>query len=121
LVEISIVDGNAVFEMEGLDKMWALKSRIQVPLQHIAGATVDPDAARGWWHGLRLPGTDIPGVITAGTFYQHGRRVFYDVHDTDNTIVVSLNHESYDHLVVEVENPQAEAAKIMSAISPPRS
>ncbi|HEY5086501.1 MAG TPA: hypothetical protein VII66_03995 [Gemmatimonadaceae bacterium] len=120
MVEISIIDGNAVFDVQGLDKVWSLKSQIQVPLSHITSAVIDQEAARGWWHGLRMPGTQIPGVITAGTFYQHGRRVFYDVHDTDNTIVIGLNHESYDHLVVEVMNPQAEVTKIMSAITPRR-
>lgn len=99
-----------------MDKFWSLKSRIEVPLAHITGVTIDPDAARGWWHGLRMPGTNVPGLITAGTFYQHGRRVFYDVHDTDNTIVIALNHEAYDQLVVEVADPQAELQKLMSGI-----
>ncbi|MDQ2889418.1 MAG: hypothetical protein M3R65_02540 [Gemmatimonadota bacterium] len=121
MVDISIHDRTAVFQIEGLDKFWALKGQIEVPLEHITGATVDSQAARGWWHGLRMPGTQIPGVITAGTFYSQGRRVFYDVHDPDNTIVVALDHESYDHLVVEVADPDAEVAKIMSAISRSRS
>lgn len=116
MVDITISGESAVFEVEGLDKVWSLKSRIQIPLIHITGATIDPEAARGWWHGLRLPGTQIPGVITAGTFYQHGRRVFFDVHDTDHTIVIALNHDSYDTLVVEVADPETEVRKIMSAI-----
>lgn len=116
MVDITISGGNAIFEVEGFDKFWALKSRIQIPLEHITGATIDPEAARGWWHGLRAPGTQVPGVITAGTFYQHGRRVFYDVHDTDNTIVIALNHDSYETLVVEVANPETEVRKIMSVI-----
>ena len=116
MVNISIDGEKAVFEVHGMDKFWSLRSQIEVPLAHITGVTIDPDAARGWWHGFRMPGTEIPGLLTAGTFYQHGRRVFYDVHDTDNTIVVALNHEKYDQLVVEVSNPQTEAQKLTSAI-----
>lgn len=118
MVDVSIREGKAVFDVQGLDKLWAMRSQIAIPLEHIRGAAVDPEAARGWWHGLRLPGTQIPGLITAGTFYSHGRRVFYDVHDTDNTIVVTLDHESYDQLVIEVADPAAEAAKLMAAIAP---
>jgi hypothetical protein len=103
-----------------MDKFWALRSHIQIPLIHITAAAFDPEAARGWWHGLRMPGTQIPGVITAGTFYQHGRRVFYDVHDTDNTIVINLDHEKFDQLVVEVADPEAEVKKITAAINPGR-
>jgi hypothetical protein len=99
-----------------MDKVWSLKSQIQVPLSHITGATIDTEAARGWWHGFRMPGTQIPGLITAGTFYQHGRRVFYDVHDTDNTIVVALDHDAYDQLVVEVADPQTEVEELTFAI-----
>jgi hypothetical protein len=35
----------------------------------------DPEAAHGWYHGIRLPGTNVSGVITAGTFYQDGKRL----------------------------------------------
>lgn len=117
MVSISITDGIAVFEVEGMDKVWSLKSRIEVPLQHITGARIDQEAARGWWHGIRMPGTQVPGLITAGTFYEHGRRVFYDVHDTDNTIVVALNDEKYDQLIVEVANPPNEIDKLTRAIT----
>lgn len=116
MVEISITDGNAVFEVQGMDRLWSLQSRIEVPLLHITSAMINREAVRGWWHGIRMPGTQIPGVITAGTFYQGGRRVFYDVHDTDNTIVIALNDDKFDHLVVEVADPVAEVTKLTAAI-----
>jgi hypothetical protein len=116
MVEISIADDEVVFEVHGLDKLWSLKSQIRIPLSHVVEATIDRDAARGWYHGLRLPGTQIPGIITAGTFYQHGRRVFFDVHNTDNTIVITLSHDRYDHLVIEVADPDAEVRKINAAL-----
>ncbi|MEU7854512.1 hypothetical protein [Nonomuraea sp. NPDC049141] len=37
------VDGDTlVVEIEGLDKLWALKSRLTIPLANIRGATADP-------------------------------------------------------------------------------
>ena len=54
-----------------------------------------------------MPGTSIPGVITAGTFYQDGKRVFWDIHHPQEAVVLSLDHETYDELVIEVENPAA--------------
>src|SRR5690242_18028188 len=80
MVDVSVHDGIVTFEVEGADKLWALRSRLEIPLAHIRGVRVDPEVARGWWHGIRMPGTQLPGVITAGTFYQHGKRVFWDVH-----------------------------------------
>ncbi len=107
MVDLSISDGNLTLHVRGADKLWALKSSLEIPLRHIAEIRADPAIARGWWHGLRMPGTNIPGVITAGTFYQHGERVFWDVHNPDNTIVIELKDEQYKQLIVEVADPKA--------------
>jgi hypothetical protein len=89
------------------------------PLEHIAGVRADPTIARGWWHGLRMPGTNIPGVLTAGTLYQHGKRVFWEVHDPENTVVIALKDERYDELIVEVADPNA-AVELVKAALPDR-
>jgi len=113
-----VVEGDRVrFEVEGWDKLWALKSRLEIPLAHIQSVRADPEPARGWWHGLRLPGTQIPGLLTAGSFYQHGGFVFYDVHDPERTVVIELDHEHYQRLVIEVENPDDVVARLRSAIA----
>ena len=106
MVDLSIASGNLELHVRGADKLWALKSSLEIPLRHIAGIRADPSVAHGWWHGIRLPGTNIPGVLTAGTFYQHGKRVFWDVHNPENTVVIELRDERYDELIVEVADPQ---------------
>ena len=116
MVNISIEGDRVNFDVEGWDKLWALKSQLSIPLSHITEVTIDPDAARGWWHGLRLFGTQVPGLVTAGTFYQSGGIVFYDVHDPERTIVLELDHETYERLIVEVEDPLDAVARIRSGI-----
>jgi hypothetical protein len=112
------IEGDRIrFEVEGWDKLWALKSQLEIPLEHIDDIRADPEPARGWWHGFRMPGSQIPGVLTAGTFYQHGGAVFYDVHDPEGTIVLDLNHEHYKQLVIEVESPAATVARVKDAIA----
>ena len=76
-----------------------------------------PEPARGWWYGFRMPGSQIPGVLTAGTFYQSDGAVFYDVRDPDQTIVLELNHEHYKRLVIEVEDPDATVARLKRAMA----
>lgn len=116
MVTISIKGDRIHFDVEGIDQLWALRSQLEFPLSHIRSVRVDPEAAAGWWHGLKLWGSNIPGILTAGTFYQEGGIVFYDVHDPDRTIVIELDHERYDRLIVEVEDPQKEQAKIDLAL-----
>ena len=117
MVDLSVHEGKLILHVLGADKLWAFKSSLELPLQHVAGIRADPEVARGWLHGLRAPSTNVPGVITAGTFYQHGQRVFWDVHHPENTIVVELHDEPYNELIVEVENPQI-AVQQISAMLP---
>ena len=113
-----VVQGDRVrFEVEGWDQLWALKSQLEIPLAHVRGVRADPEPARGWWHGVRLPGTQIPGLLTAGSFYQSGGFVFYDVHDPERTVVIELDHEHYQRLVIEVANPADVVATLGSAIA----
>jgi hypothetical protein len=63
-----------------------------------------------------MPGTNVPGVITAGTFFQDGKRVFWDVHNPENTVVIELKDERYNELIVEVSDPGAAVALVKSVV-----
>lgn len=116
MVEVSIQDGIVQLEVQRMDKLWALRSHLEFPMEHVRGVRVDPEAARGWWHGLRLGGTNVPGILTAGTFYQSSEGlVFFDVHDPDRTIVLELDHEHYRRLVIEVAEPAAVVDALVAA------
>jgi hypothetical protein len=116
LVDLAIAEGKLTLHVRGADKLWALKSSLEIPLVHIAGVRADPETARGWYHGIRMPGTNVPGVITAGTFYQDGKRVFWDVHHPEKTIVIDLHDERYHELVVEVDDPEGAVKLIQNAL-----
>lgn len=112
MVDLSVSNGKLVLHVMGADKLWAFKSSLEIPLEHIAGIRADPEAARGWLHGIRMPGTQIPGMLTAGTFYLHGQRVFWDVHHPERTVVIDLRDERYIELIVEVADPSAAVDQI---------
>lgn len=116
MVDLSIAEGKLTLHIRGADKLWAFKSSLEIPIVHIAGVRADPESARGWYHGMRMPGTNVPGVITAGTFYQDGKRVFWDVHHPEKTIVIDLHDETYSQLIVEVEDPAAAIQTIQNAL-----
>jgi len=115
MVDLSTTEGTLTLHVRGADKLWAFKSSLEIPLAHIAGVRADPEIARGWYHGVRMPGTNVPGVITAGTFYQDGNRVFWDVHHPENTIVIDLHDERFNQLIVEVADPAAAVTMIQAA------
>jgi len=116
MAEVELAEDALIIHVRGADRLWALKSRLEIPLSHVVGAEADPQVALGWWKGLRAPGTHVPGVVTAGTFYQEGERVFWDVHDPEKTVVIRLRDERYARLVIEVEDPPATVAAIQEAL-----
>jgi hypothetical protein len=114
MVDVSVEASRAIFTVEGTHKLWSMRSRIEIPLVHITNVEVNHDQVGRWWHGFKLIGTDAPGLFAAGTFYYHGELVFWDVHDTTRTIIVSLEHERYKKLIVEVDDP-TRAARMLNA------
>ena len=116
MVDVSVSGDRAIFTVEGSHKLWAIKSRIEIPLSHINDVEVNHDQVSRWWHGFKLIGTDAPGLFAAGTFYYHGELVFWDVYDTSKTIIVSLEHERYKKLIIEVADPEAAARTLRSAV-----
>jgi hypothetical protein len=117
MVDVTIQGDRAVFNVEGMHKLWSFRSRIEIPLAHITGVEANPDQVRRWWHGFKLIGTDAAGLFAAGTFYYHGELVFWDITDPAQTIVVSLDHERYKKLIVEVADVGKTVALLSQAIT----
>jgi hypothetical protein len=116
MVEVKVDEGRLILEMEGLDKLWTLRSRIEIPLKHVRGARFDPSVAQQATKAFLEVGLHLPGLIMAGTVYQEGRRVFCDVKDASKTVVIDLLDERYDELIVEVADPMAVVEQIRSAL-----
>jgi hypothetical protein len=116
MVDLSIDQGELRVDVRGWSRLWAFKRRLRVPLSKIRAARWDPAVARGWWKGWRLPGTHIPGVIVAGTFYRRGGREFWDVRAGPNAVTIELEGGKYRRLVVEVANPEDAVRTINEAL-----
>jgi hypothetical protein len=116
MAEIEITPTSLIVHIRGADRFFALKSQLEVPLEHIAAVDASAPEARQIWHGLRVGGTNLPGVITAGRFVHHGEWAFWDVHDPDKAIVIRLRDEHYAKLVIGVDDPAATAEAISAAI-----
>lgn len=107
MIKTEIVGENLILHVEGMDKIWAFKNELTIPLKHIVDIRMDDEIVKGWWRGFKAPGVNIPGVITTGTFYQDGKQIFWDIHNPDFAVVISLADDSYNELVIEVADPKA--------------
>jgi hypothetical protein len=111
MVAINKVKDNIQFEVLGLHKLWAFKSQITVPQSNIVSVQ-QVEGPLSIFKGLKMPGTHLPSVIAAGTYFKGGKKSFWDVVNSKNCIVVELKDSNYDQLVIEVTNPD-EAIKML--------
>jgi hypothetical protein len=53
-----------------------------------------------------MPGTHIPFILTAGTFYKEGNKIFWDAASMEKCIIVHLKDKDYQQLIIEVDSPE---------------
>lgn len=116
MVEIRIADDTLIVDVLGSHQIFALKGELRVPLTHVQSARHDPEHADRWWHGLKVIGTDIPGVFAAGTFWSTDGWRFWDVRHAEQAITIELQDERLAEIIVEVEDPAAAVALINDAV-----
>jgi hypothetical protein len=116
MVDVTIDGDRVLFHVEGLHQLWAFRSRLEVPLAHVISVEINHEQVGNWWHGFKLLGTEMPGMLGAGTFVYHGQMVFWDVRDPSRTIIISLEHEFYKKLIVEVADPPATTAMLQASL-----
>jgi len=113
---IDVTGDQLVVTMQGMDRVWCLRSRIAVPLSSVRGATADPGITREPI-GFRAPGTHLPGKIIAGTYRKDGRRTFWNLRNTQEPVVIELTGEQFNRLVLGVDDARATADRIERALS----
>ena len=104
MVKITRTENETTFEIVGLHKLWAFKSEIKIPNDHIIKAYQDETKIKNWY-AAKLIGTNMPYVLNAGTFYQDGGMIFMDVAKKENAIIIDLKDENYKQLIIEVQDP----------------
>lgn len=109
---IRLTERFLIVEPLGLNKLWSFTRQIQVPWEHVRGATHDSGVkyeGKGW----RGPGLRM-GQKLAGTFHADGERQFWNVNGYENAVVIELANERFSRLIVSVDDPAECAHRISS-------
>ena len=119
MTEIALTNDKLVLTVRGFDVVLALKHHLEIPLSHVTRVEVGvaAEARERLRESLRMPDTHLPGIITAGSYVEHGRWMFWDVHRGDSAITIWLHHDRFDALVVDVADPAAEASRITARLA----
>jgi hypothetical protein len=114
-VRVEIDATEAVVTLTGLDVLWAWRRRLRIRLPDVGSARAVPRSAtrRVRW---RMWGSDIPGLLVAGSFRSRGRREFWCVHLARTLLELACPAGTpYDLVYLQVRDPEAAAARIGEA------
>lgn len=118
MVDVAVHHDTVVFTVQGLHKVWAFKSSLTIPRNHISGVRANAEVGKNL-SGFRALGTSVPWLIKAGTFYLHGepglQPTFVDVVHPENVVVIDLYDEEYQQLIIEVADPVAVVALLATS------
>jgi hypothetical protein len=103
--------------LTGVNQVFALKGRLEVPLSRInsvdvlARAHVPPTP--GTW--LRAPGTHVPGLIRYGSYGREPQREFWAVYRQRYVLAIGVDGWDYHRLVLGVKDAPLHAGEIRTA------
>ncbi|HYF24496.1 MAG TPA: hypothetical protein VD931_02040 [Baekduia sp.] len=116
-IALDIEDGDLVVRLGRRDAAFAFRRRIAIPLTEIAGVTT-PATRTVPRRGMRLPGTEVPGFLRAGSYGRGAKREFWDVRRGATVLVIeTTGAPPYARLVLEVADPAGQAARLRAALS----
>ncbi|MGB3493546.1 MAG: hypothetical protein WBA57_12505 [Elainellaceae cyanobacterium] len=98
------------------ERLWAchVGQVISVSLEHVTQINVESPTLP--WYALRAPGTAIPGLFFAGTFYTQQGREFWYVTRQSPCLVLTLVDEYYKRIVLSMDDSLALAARLRQHI-----
>lgn len=123
-MELTLTNTTFTLTLEGHEQLWAahLGKTIHVPIPHMIKVSTDtPDDL---WNGIRAPGTFVPGLIRAGTYYTTKGREFWYVTRQSGPLIQTpvlmlelTQIEYYKRIVLSAQQPEIWSDRLTTAIA----
>jgi hypothetical protein len=115
LARVDLADDVVIVRPRGLNRLWALKSEVRVPLSNVSEVHLDVPR-RSVPSGFRMPGTAFPGLIQAGTYRRKGEKSFWLVGRTSKVTVIECLRGRFDRIVLQLRDETAvELRRVVSS------
>lgn len=112
MAELRVEGEELVLRLSTLEKVEGMHGDLRAPRFMVRAVEVVGDAYAAV-HGLRWPGTGIPGVELVGTFRDSGTKTFAVVHGRPRGVrIVFAEGGDYDEWIVGCEDPEAVIASL---------
>lgn len=104
-MNLSIIENRLKIELEWYEQLWAftMNKTMEIPIGDIELAT--PEEPMSNWAEIRAPGTFVPGVIKAGTYYTfRGKEFWYVTREKDYLTLILKTENPYKRIILTIDN-----------------
>lgn len=106
MAELIREEDHLVLKLTTVEKVEGVHGDLRVPFSSIQSTEVLDDVIHAV-HGMKFPGSHIPGVFAMGTFISREGKVFAMVHhQTKRGIKINLTGENYVAFIIGTDNPE---------------
>ncbi|MDG7050676.1 MAG: hypothetical protein JRZ94_05690 [Nitrososphaerota archaeon] len=100
-MELAINGDSLHINLNWKEKLAAISGSLTIPLTHITSVDLDYPRIP---NGIRLPGSYLPGLVAAGTYYTRKGKEFWCVIKKKNILRIELKDEFYSRLILGLDN-----------------
>jgi hypothetical protein len=112
VAEVRLEGAEIVVALTAFEKVEAVHGEVRLPFTALRDAEVLDDAIHAV-HGLRAPGTGVPGVVAVGTFRDGAKKLFAVVHhNTPRGVQLRFEGGDFDEVIVGCDSPEEVVAQL---------
>jgi hypothetical protein len=106
-----VIDENVLrIELSSLERILTFHGSFKIPISQIG--EISTDLLPPTWKEIRAPGTAIPGLTKAGTYYTSRGKEFWTLKKNDNPIRIELKNNKLKRLILGINDPEKRASII---------
>jgi hypothetical protein len=120
MATVKVLKNGISVKLTFAEKIWSISGDFEIPVTSIRGAEVVPGKAATIFDGISWAmrvGTALPGVYYAGRFFRKGGADFLVVRAGKPALQLNLSGKPFLRVILSVENPEAVAEEINSALA----
>jgi hypothetical protein len=94
--------------LSGLEKIITFHRSFKIPISQIE--EISTDLLPPTWKEIRAPGTAIPGITKAWTYYTSRGKEFWMLKKNDNLVRIELNNNKLKRVILGVDDHEKRAS-----------
>lgn len=99
-MNLTLENSTIKIQLEPVERLWAFHLSSQIEISLASVQSVQIERPKTTWKELRSPGTYMPGLIKAGTYYTERGREFWYVQGNQDCLCLDIAEGYYKRIVL---------------------